>query len=100
MGTGEETRLTQEVTNQPNFTQIPRNLWSGYHDPREVAPENFRFDLGLSIPNTLQGIETVNTTVIPAGRDAVSVHRGPRDNIICVLQEDSFLLEKMSLWNK
>ncbi len=53
----------------------------GYHDPREVKPEEFRFDLALSVPQDFKLNDQVTERTIPAGRYAVTMHKGSRDNI-------------------
>jgi AraC family transcriptional regulator len=53
----------------------------GYHDPREVKPEEFRFDLALSVPQDFKLNDQVTERTLPAGRYAVTMHKGSRDNI-------------------
>ncbi len=53
----------------------------GYHDPREVKPEEFRFDLALSVPKDFKLNDQVIERTLPAGRYAVTMHKGSRDNI-------------------
>lgn len=53
----------------------------GYHDPREVKPEEFRFDLALSVPQDFRLNDQVTERTLPAGRYAVTMHKGSRDNI-------------------
>jgi len=53
----------------------------GYHDPREVNPEEFRFDLALSVPQDFKLNDQVTERTLPAGRYAVTMHKGSRDNI-------------------
>lgn len=53
----------------------------GYHDPREVTPEEFRFDLALSVPQDFKLNDQVTERTLPAGRYAVTMHKGSRDNI-------------------
>lgn len=53
----------------------------GYHDPREVPAEEFRFDLALSVPEGFKLNKQVKERVLPAGRYAVATHKGSRDNI-------------------
>jgi len=52
-----------------------------YDDPKLTPAADFRFDLGIAIPEQL----TLNGDVIekrlPAGRYAVAVHKGSRENI-------------------
>ncbi|NRB10911.1 MAG: GyrI-like domain-containing protein [Rickettsiaceae bacterium] len=53
----------------------------GYHDPRETPAEEFRFDLALTIPENFKLNEQVIEKVLPAGRYAITTHKGSRDNI-------------------
>lgn len=53
----------------------------GYHDPREVKPEEFRFDLALSVPQDFKLNDQVTERTLPAGRYAITMHKGSRDNI-------------------
>lgn len=53
----------------------------GYHDPREVNPEEFRFDLALSVPQDFKLNDQVTERTLPAGRYAITMHKGSRDNI-------------------
>ena len=53
----------------------------GYHDPRETPAEAFRFDLALTVPESFKLNDEVIERVLPAGRYAVTTHKGSRDNI-------------------
>lgn len=53
----------------------------GYHDPRETPAEEFRFDLALTVPESFKLNDEVIERVLPAGRYAVTTHKGSRDNI-------------------
>ena len=53
----------------------------GYHDPRDVKPEEFRFDLAVSVPQNFKLNDKVIERVLRAGRYAVTTHKGSRDNI-------------------
>ena len=53
----------------------------GYNDPREVPPEEFRFDLARVIPQDFKLDHQVIERTLPAGRYAVTTHKGSRDNI-------------------
>jgi len=53
----------------------------GYNDPREVKPEEFRFDLALSIPKDFKLNDPVIERTLPTGRYAITTHKGSRDNI-------------------
>src|SRR4029079_3299328 len=52
-----------------------------YDDPKTTPATEFRFDLGISVPEQLKlGGELVEKK-LPAGRYAVAMHKGSRDNI-------------------
>ena len=53
----------------------------GYGDPKEVPAEEFRFDLAITVPQTLKLDGEVIEKYLPAGRYAVTMHKGSRDNI-------------------
>lgn len=53
----------------------------GYDDPRKVAPEAFRHDLGITVPEQLKLSGGVVEKHLPAGRYAVIRHQGSRSNI-------------------
>jgi AraC family transcriptional regulator len=52
-----------------------------YDDPKTTAPEQFRMDLGIKIPENLQLNNVVVEKYLPAGRYAVTMHRGSRENL-------------------
>ena len=52
-----------------------------YGDPKEVPAEKFRFDLAITVPQTLKLDGEVIEKQLPAGRYAVISHKGSRDNI-------------------
>lgn len=54
-----------------------------YDDPKTTPPSEFRFDMGITVPSRLklQG-DIVVEKHLPAGRYAVAMHKGSRDNII------------------
>ena len=52
-----------------------------YDDPKTTAPEQFRFDLGIKVPEHLKLENGVVEKYLPAGRYAVAMHRGSRDNV-------------------
>lgn len=52
-----------------------------YDDPKLTPAEDFRFDLGITIPEQLVLKEVVVEKRLPAGRYAVAMHKGSRDNI-------------------
>lgn len=53
----------------------------GYADPRETPPEEWRFDLALTVPKDFKLSDDVIDRELPAGRYAVTTHKGSRDNI-------------------
>lgn len=53
----------------------------GYGDPKEVPAEEFRFDLAITIPQTLKLDGEVIEKQLPAGRYAVIFHKGSREAI-------------------
>lgn len=52
-----------------------------YNDPSSTAPEDFRHDLAITVPENLELSSEVVEKRLPAGRYAVAVHKGSRDNI-------------------
>lgn len=52
-----------------------------YDNPKITAAEEFRFDLGITVPENLQLSGDIIEKRLPAGRYAVIVHQGSRDNI-------------------
>lgn len=63
----------------------------GYHDPREVPPEEFRFDLALKVPEKFKLNGEVAERILPAGRYAMTTHKGSRDNLgdtVCKLYRE------------
>jgi AraC family transcriptional regulator len=52
-----------------------------YDDPKITPAANFRFDLGITIPESLSLKSEVVEKRLPAGRYAVAMHKGSRDNI-------------------
>lgn len=46
-----------------------------------MVPEEFRFDLALTIPQDFKLNNQVVERVLPAGRYAITTHKGSRDNI-------------------
>lgn len=53
----------------------------GYADPRETPPEEWRFDLALTVPKDFKLSDEVIERHLPAGRYAVATHKGPYDTI-------------------
>ncbi|ABS77976.1 AraC family transcriptional regulator [Coxiella burnetii] len=52
-----------------------------YDDPKTTEPEAFQFDLGITVPEQLKLEGNVIEKRLPAGRYAVAMHEGSRDNI-------------------
>jgi len=52
-----------------------------YDDPKTTPAEEFRFDLGITVPEQLKLDSNIVEKRLPAGRYAVVVHKGSRDNI-------------------
>lgn len=53
----------------------------GYDDPKTTAPEKFRMDLGIKVPESLKLTHEIVEKYLPAGRYAVTLHRGSRENL-------------------
>lgn len=53
----------------------------GYDDAKKVAAKDFRFDLAVSVPDDLKITGEVVERTLPAGRYAVTTHKGSHDNI-------------------
>ncbi|SBS24810.1 Right origin-binding protein [Marinomonas spartinae] len=53
-----------------------------YNDPKEVAPEDFRYDLAVKVTQPIiENDEGIVRKVLPGGRCAVLRHLGSRDNL-------------------
>lgn len=52
-----------------------------YDDPGTTLPEDFRFDLCVTVPEKLTLTNEVVEKRLPAGRYAVAIHKGSHDNI-------------------
>ncbi len=52
-----------------------------YDDPKTTEPAEFRFDLGITVPEQLKLEGDIVEKRLPAGRYAVAMHKGSRDNI-------------------
>lgn len=52
-----------------------------YHDPKLTPAADFRFDLAITIPDQLTLTGEVIEKHLPAGRYAVAMHKGSRENI-------------------
>lgn len=65
-----------------NLKPKPREAFGfGYDDPKMTEPRDFRFDLAITIPEKLKLEGEVIEKRLPAGRYAVALHKGSRDNI-------------------
>lgn len=53
----------------------------GYADPRDTPPDEWRFDLALTVPRNFELNDEVHEGELPAGRYAVTTHKGSLDNI-------------------
>lgn len=53
----------------------------GYADPQTTPAEAFRFDLAITVPEQEKLSREILERRLPAGRYAVAVHRGARDNM-------------------
>jgi AraC family transcriptional regulator len=52
-----------------------------YDDPKTTPADDFRFDLGITVPEGLKLKEPIIEKRLPAGRYAIAMHKGSRDNI-------------------
>ncbi|WHN65436.1 GyrI-like domain-containing protein [Cysteiniphilum sp. QT6929] len=52
-----------------------------YDDPKTTPVTEFRFDLGITVPESLKMSQDVIEKYLPAGRYATALHKGSRDNI-------------------
>ena len=52
-----------------------------YDDPKTTVPQDFRFDLMITVPNGVEIKGDVVEKHLPQGRYAVTMHKGSRDNI-------------------
>ncbi len=52
-----------------------------YNDPDEASKEDFRFDLGVTVPQQLVLKGEVVEKILPSGRYVVAMHKGSRDRI-------------------
>ena len=53
----------------------------GYDDPKTTPAEEFRFDLAMTVPEQVKLNGDIIEKRLPAGRYAVTVHKGSRDNL-------------------
>ncbi|MGM9451806.1 AraC family transcriptional regulator [Legionella bozemanae] len=52
-----------------------------YDDPKTTASADFRFDLGIAVPEQIKLEGNIIEKRLPAGRYAVAMHKGSRDTI-------------------
>lgn len=53
-----------------------------YDDPKTTKPEDFRYDIGITVPENLAvKSDDVIERRLPKGRYAIAMHKGSRDNI-------------------
>lgn len=52
-----------------------------YDDPQNTPPEQFRFDLAITVPEDLKLDGDIVEKQLPAGRYAVALHKGSRHAI-------------------
>lgn len=52
-----------------------------YNDPATVPPEDFRFDLGMTVPKNVKPTGEIFERELPEGRYAVALHKGSRHKI-------------------
>lgn len=52
-----------------------------YDDPKTTIPSEFRFDLGIKVPNNFKLEGAIVEKYLPSGRYAVAMHKGSRDNL-------------------
>lgn len=53
----------------------------GYDDPKTTPASEFRFDLGIKVPENIKLEGEIIEKYIPAGRYAVVMHKGSHDNL-------------------
>ena len=53
----------------------------GYDDPETTPAADFRFDLGITVPESLKISDEIVEKRLPSGRYAVAVHHGSRNNM-------------------
>jgi AraC family transcriptional regulator len=87
---GDPKRLGDSINKLINWTKAqPKTLTLkageafgfAYDDPKLTPATEFRFDLGITIPEHLTLKGEVVEKQLPAGRYAVAVHKGSRDHI-------------------
>lgn len=67
-----------------NMNLKPRNgeaFGFAYDDPKTTKPDQFKFDLGITIPESLKLDGKVVEKKLPKGRYAIALHKGSRENI-------------------
>lgn len=76
-------KLVTWAKEQPiNLKPKPGEAFSlGYDDPKTTPASEFRIDLGIKIPETLTLTGDIIEKYIPAGRYAVTMHKGSRERL-------------------
>ncbi len=65
-----------------NLKPTPGQVFGfAYHDPKTTPVEEFRFDLGVIVPEKLKIDGEAIEKWLPEGRYAIAVHKGSHDNI-------------------
>lgn len=87
---GDPQHIGSSVSKLINWAQaqpiniVPRpgeSFGFAYDDPKITLASEFRFDLGITVPEQLKLQGDILEKRLPAGRYAVAVHKGSRDNI-------------------
>lgn len=74
--------ITWTKTQSMNLKPKPGESFAfAYNDPKTTPPSEFSFDIGIQVPESLKLSKTVVEKFLPAGRYAVAMHKGSRDNI-------------------
>jgi len=69
---------SQSISLKPNAGEA---FGFAYDDPKTTEATEFRFDLGITVPEKLKLEGDVIEKRLPSGRYAVAMHKGSRDNI-------------------
>jgi len=76
-------KLINWMNSQPmNLKLQPGEAFGfAYDDPNKTAPEDFRFDIGITVAKGVKVGGGLVEKQLPAGRYAVALHKGSRDTI-------------------
>ncbi len=76
-------KLTQWIKSHPGHLTLKggETFAFAYNDPKTTAPEAFRFDIGIAVPENLKLNGDVVEKRIPAGRYAITMHQGSHNTI-------------------